>query len=390
MKGVKMASCITPMIREYIDYTLEEKLAMKAKGQKQYNRIVPRQEVARLLTTMNPNEIRTLEEINEYNRQNHSRIRYQTIACQNCWACRLKKSAEWATRCICEAKEHPDSNYWITLTYNDENLPIAQSITYKHYLPINKYTQEKYIFKTIENVGDEIWGEGCLIPEDLKRFMNTLRKKFERKGHTGIKFLAAGEYGSINHRPHFHICLFNCPLSIDMFYDMHVDENFKMTWKSEEIDQCWKKGIAQISELEWSNAAYTCRYTTKKIIDGTKTEEEYAKQGKIKEFIRMSNRPGIGNQYYEKHKNEIYKNDILVMKTIKGNIGSIKPPKAWDKKFMETHPEAWEILKKCREQAAKRAADLQRQLTDYTDKEMLKLNKEKILEKGKLLPRLDM
>ena len=75
------------------------------------------------------------------------------------------------------------------------------------------------------------------------------------------------------------------------------------------------------------------------------------------------------------------------MKTIKGNIGSIKPPKAWDKKFMETHPEAWEILKKCREQAAKRAADLQRQLTDYTDKEMLQIKANNLQIKANMLHR---
>lgn len=47
----------------------------------------------------------------------------------------------------------------------------------------------------------------------------------------------------------------------------------------------------------------------------------------------------IGMQYYEDHKDEIWKNDNIIMKTIKDNIGSCKPPKAFMRRCEKEDPE---------------------------------------------------
>ena len=96
--------------------------------------------------------------------------------------------------------------------------------------------------------------------------------------------------------------------------------------------------MIDIAEVEWSCAAYVARYCMKKLHQ--KNVYEYAEEGKLPEFVRMSR--NIGRFYFEKNKYKIYEYDEIVMKTIKGNTGAFKPPKAWDRLFKNLHPDKWE------------------------------------------------
>ena len=349
--------CVTPMFRRY-------KLGEYSNG-----KIVPRAEVG-LDLSKDPNTIRfSLNEMNNYTRKKGKGWMYEIIPCGHCYACKLNHSAEWATRCVLETKYHEHS-YWITLTYDEEHLPI-----YKYFTDGTNY---------FEN--DGTW-TGTLEPEDVTRFLNSLRKYFERKGITGIKYYYAGEYGSQNLRPHYHMLLWGAPLDLNEFYDFHIDERNKLHWKSHEIDHFWGKGLIDMTEIEWSNAAYTARYTMKKLSDMSKPDKFYAEQGKIKEFVRMSRRPGIGMEYFKDHMNEIYSHDEIIMKTVKGNTGSIKPPSAWDRKFKELYPTEYFIIKQQRKEAAERSRKNQYFLSDYTDLDILEHNMEKVTSKAAMLPR---
>ena len=313
--------------------------------------------------------------------------KYQKIACNNCWGCQLQKSAEWATRIILECEEtknstpiwdekkkkilHP-SNYFITFTYDDEHLHKPEEL-------VDETTGKVY-------KNDGTWQGGILVENDMKEMFNSMRKYFERKGHVGIKYYYCGEYGENTHRSHFHAIIMNLPLDITEFYDTHIDKNFKAHWKSHEVEKWWNKGMIDIAEVEWSCAAYVARYTMKKL-GKTKDTEYYYSQGKTPEFVRMSNRPGIGRRYYERNKDKIYERDEIIQRTVKGNVGSIKPPKAWDKKFKEEFPKEWEKIKKSRENAIKRSNRITREITDYTDYETLKIKAERISQKQKMLPR---
>ena len=44
------------------------------------------------------------------------------VPCGQCYGCRLQYSREWANRCMLEASEY-SSNFFLTLTYDDEHLP---------------------------------------------------------------------------------------------------------------------------------------------------------------------------------------------------------------------------------------------------------------------------
>lgn len=358
--------CVTPMFYRY-------KLGEKKKG-----KIVPRNEVLNDLN-FDPNYIRHMLETKNMIQQQY---KYIQVPCNHCWSCQLKYSAEWATRIMKESEKY-DNNYYITLTYDPEHVPIASETSWEQYDPDPDDPHGGKI-KTIQvRENDGTWPY-TLNPSDMDTFLNTLRKNFERRGYKGIKYFYCGEYGTKNQRPHYHIILMNCPLEEASFYEPEIDENWKAHWKSKELDRLWGKGIVDVAELEWSCAAYVARYCTKKLdLSGDKTV--YLENGRFPEFIRMSK--SIGMDYFNDHYKEIYKNDELIMKTIKGNAGSIKPPRAWDRKLKEIDPKLYNIIKKSREKASDRANKMIQEITDYTDKKKLELEASKLEMRMSMLPR---
>lgn len=340
-----------------------------------------------------PNLLRNIERRNkeeqekELEEQKGYTYQWQAIPCRHCWACSMNYSAEWATRIMFEAKKYEDGkiqrNFFITLTYDDLHLPIAETLY---------YNGKKY-----EN--DGTWINGTLNFRDIDRFIKAMRKEFELQGHKGVRFYLCGEYGENTYRPHYHLILMNCPLDMSQFYDCHVDKKFfKAHWKSKQVERWWSEprkkgqeeykplGMVDIAELEWGDAAYTARYTAKKIFKDY-TKENYYEAGMIPETVRMSRRPGIGSEYYQEHKYEIYENDEIIARTVKNLTSTLKPPKAWDKKLKEEDPEFWENIRISREHAKERANKLKRELTDLTDKKMLENKEEELKRKAILLPR---
>lgn len=101
----------------------------------------------------------------------------------------------------------------------------------------------------------------------------------------------------------------------------------------------------------------------------------------------MSRRPGIGMKYFYENMKQIYKYDEIIMKTVKGNTGAIKPPSAWDRKFKELYPTEYFWIKQQRKRAAERSRHNEYYLTDYTDLDNLQHNMDKVNSKAAMLPR---
>lgn len=366
----RIMQCYTPMVRFYNIVPKEAKNT----DEKHVQRIIPRSEVFANLQE-NENYLSRIQDKNEELEKQGSLWRYELIPCRHCWACQLKYAAEWATRLTWESQYHKHK-YYITLTYNEENLPI--------------YAKFKYISPEGENIiyeNDGTW-TGTLEPNDVTKFINTLRKYYERRGIKGIKYFYCGEYGSEGKRPHYHMILFGAPLDLNQFYSYKLDnKHHKMHWKSKELERWWGKGIVDVAEVEWNSCAYVARYCMKKI-DNNNDPKEYAAQGKIKEFIRMSRNPGIATRYYQENKDKIYELDEVIQRTIHGNVSSFKPPAAFDKKLKEEDPELYEQIKESRRAAAERNRKLEKELyKGITDKERLKRQAEKVILKGDLLKR---
>lgn len=103
---------------------------------------------------------------------------YLEVPCQKCIICKDKKALDWATRITCESNYHINCPWWITLTYNDFNLP-----------------------------------EFGLEKSDVQKFLKRLRERVSRKlGHDcPLRYVLVGEYGSNYARAHYHLILFGMP-----------------------------------------------------------------------------------------------------------------------------------------------------------------------------------
>ena len=267
------------------------------------------------------------------------------LPCGQCIECRLAKSREWANRCILETKEHKN-NYFITLTYDNENLPIGNAID--------------------KNTG-EITEVGTLKPKDLQDFFKRIRITWKRKYNVeNIRFYACGEYGELYARPHYHAIIFGLPI-FDLKPD-HKSKKGNMNFTSEEIQKIWGKGRIAIGTVTWDSCAYTARYIIKKQT-GKGSEEHYKILGIQPEFVRMSRRPGIARNFYEKNKDIIYQTDEIFIATRKG-VQKAKPSKYYDKLFDINHHKELEIIKTRRKDNAQLKQQQIERSTDMSRKEI--------------------
>lgn len=216
------------------------------------------------------------------------------LPCGQCIGCRLERSRQWAMRCLHEASLH-ESNAFITLTYDDFNLPPG----------------------------------GSLIYQDFQKFMKRLRKRIGCK----VRFYVGGEYGSQGTmRPHFHACLFG--------YDFPDKIYYKKTGSGEKIytskllESLWPYGLSSVGNVTFESAAYIARYCVQKVT-GDLAEAHYrviTDDGEIinrtPEFNRMSLKPGIGSDWLKKYSADVYPRDYVIIRGVK-----VKPPKYYDVLF---------------------------------------------------------
>jgi hypothetical protein len=257
-----------------------------------------------------------------------------TLPCGQCVGCRLEKSRQWAVRCMHEAQLHED-NCFITLTYNDENLPEDLSLNYDHF----------------------------------QTFIKDLRAHFKyHHNKTGIRFYMAGEYGESFGRPHYHACIFGINFS-DRKYHKRTPSGFNI-YVSKILESLWPYGYSSIGDVTFESAAYVARYIMKKQT-GTKPNEfgmtakdHYTwcdlETGELKEkkpeFNKMSLRPGIGADWLKKYLPDVYPNDFVEVRGKKTT-----PPKYYDKIYKKLAPLEFDDLEY--ERHLKR---LEKDKTEYT------------------------
>jgi hypothetical protein len=245
-----------------------------------------------------------------------------TIPCGQCIGCRLEKSRQWAMRIMLEASLYED-NCFITLTYDEVNLPDPPSLQL----------------------------------EDFQLFMKRLRKQYG----SGIRFFHCGEYGEQGGRPHYHAILLNFdfpdkqPMKL---LDYGKDKNKLYT--SESLERIWPYGHSSIGSVTFQSAGYVARYVTKKIT-GTLADEHYQRidylTGEVvhlkPEYSTMSRRPGIGKPWYDRYKSDVFPSDYLVV-----NGRKVKPPKFFETLLELDDEKALKAIKGRRIESAKtRLAD---------------------------------
>ena len=243
------------------------------------------------------------------------------IPCKQCLSCRLDYSRQWAMRCMHEAQMQEKAgltNCFITLTYDNENLPADRSLDHNHF----------------------------------QAFMKRLREHISRKNDgLKIKFYMAGEYGEKYGRPHYHALIFG--------YDFSDKKQFRkckrtntILYTSDELKKIWGKGHISVGAVTFDSAAYVARYVMKKRY-GTDVNEHYQYVDPVTfevfdrkpEYSEPSN--GIGKSWFEEYKDETYSSDEVV---VKGR--SVKPPRYYDFLYELDNPSDFAIIKENRSLAA--------------------------------------
>lgn len=155
--------------------------------------------------------------------------------CMQCLACRINKKRLWVHRILLESYMHKE-NLFLTLTIAPE-----------HYLP-----------------------SGSVYPRTLQLYLKRLRDLVKP---TRFRFFGVGEYGDDSERAHYHLIIFGLGLR-----------------HAEAIKKAWPYGFVGFGDLNTATASYVAGYCTKKMT----SNKDLRLNGRHPEFVRMSNRPGIG------------------------------------------------------------------------------------------------
>lgn len=251
-----------------------------------------------------------------------------SLPCGQCIGCRLERSRQWAVRCMHEAQMHEYSCF-ITLTYDDESVPVDGSLRYSDYQQFMKRLraratrarQRRLRGNTVKELRHE---------SDIGR--NDERCLFSERE---IRFYMAGEYGETTGRPHFHAILFGVffadrtpigrsPAGDDLF-------------TSATLADVWNRGHVSLGDANFKTAAYVARYCCSKVT-GELADEHYKRvssDGEVywiqPEFNHMSLKPGIGVPWFKKFWRDVYPSDTVIV-----NGRECKPPKSYDRLLRET------------------------------------------------------
>lgn len=243
-----------------------------------------------------------------FNKQaSHSGIAVQ-IPCGQCIGCRLQHSLDWAVRCMHEKSSHEVSAF-ITLTYNDDNLPLDGSLDHRHF----------------------------------QLFMKRLRDRSDFK----FKFYMCGEYGDKTNRPHYHALLFGCDFDDRTFYRRTKSGDRLDT--SQLLEDVWQLGFCTVGDVTFESAAYVARYITKKVT-GAMAADHY--MGRKPEYTKSSN--GIGASWIASHGKQTFTHDNIIINGKKARV-----PRFYDNKYELVDSGRVEAVKKLRVRKAKlRGEDL--------------------------------
>lgn len=211
------------------------------------------------------------------------------LPCGKCVGCKLKKSSEWATRIMHEARYHKQTSF-LTLTYQTESLPPNGTLDKSHF------------------VG----------------FIKRLRERLREKGHAKLKYYMCGEYGDKTERPHYHAILFGW-----FPHDAVIADNnpgaANPLWRSAFLEEVWGLGRVLVGHVTESSAAYVARYTMKKL-HAQEADHAYKETERIPPYTAMSK--GIGARYFADYQTEIYSNDNVLREN---DLQPVSVPRYYDK-----------------------------------------------------------
>lgn len=281
------------------------------------------------------------------------------VPCGQCWSCRLARSREWATRLVKESLDWPEhERLFITLTYNNENLPTDEGLHIEDYQSFMK--DLRYHFSTETPTGRKYKKIKYFHCGEYGQTCKTcgLSYPFHQESKSGKEYTACTTWVKGLGRPHYHAILFG--VTFDDLETFKRTQSGELIYKSKKLDAIWKKGFCSIGQVSFESCAYVSRYIMKKIT-GDNAKEHYIKShtslttGEIThhpvkpEYISMSRNPAIAKGYAEKNMLDITKNDGVLLQR-QGTAFLTKPPRYFMKLMERTDPIKYELIKEQRRQ----------------------------------------
>lgn len=201
-------------------------------------------------------------------------LRSQGIAvpCGKCFECNVQRARAWAFRIALEARQYKHC-CMVTLTYNDEHLPLDRSVSVR----------------------------------EIQLFIKRLRKKIYP---LKIRYFGCGEYGERRGRPHYHVIIFGYDFSDRYFFKndnkgtpLFLSPMLQRLWSVEKIAKGKKIyesiGYSSVVDVTYDTAKYVAIYLQKPPVDG-----------RARPFTVKSTRPGLA---FSSIKPELLKSDKLYL-----------------------------------------------------------------------------
>lgn len=295
-----------------------------------------------------------------------------SVPCGKCAACQIRKRKDWTTRLSNEAEFYGDNCCFVTLTYDDDNIPVTCFNPVKGDRPkmIDRGAGELPLF--------------TLLPSDVQKFIKRLRRHLEyvpksankRLGRdhveSSIRYYAVGEYGGRFGRPHYHLMIFGWKPS-DMVF--HSIRNGHLIYRSAQIEKLWRYGFSTVEPVEGGVARYCSRYVTKKFARLNGEGKDPFSDSVFPEFCLQSVRNGgIGAAFFDRHYETIMPRGFSLIRSGGNYIKASIPAYYW-RRCRKIAPCLWLELRDQRISFAKAHPtlegfeDLQRSVMTYAENE---------------------
>lgn len=257
------------------------------------------------------------------------------VSCGRCPDCKRTRTKQWAFRMEQEEKVS-SSCYFITLTWDTENIPInrigqltleksEKIITRTEWDPIGKKFIEKSKYKK--------------NPESVSAFIKRLRRYQLKAGNQQpIRYYAVGEYGEQFERPHYHIIIFN------LIGAKRIGKlGGYIQYEIPDVTKAWSKnkkprGIIHIGEGTGASASYCAKYIDKHCNIG-----RYKGDERVPRYSVMSK--GIGKNYLTKDVEQYHKSDLTRTYVINTKGHKVAMPKYYKERlYSDTERERIQVL----------------------------------------------
>lgn len=175
---------------------------------------------------------------------------YRLVPCGKCVACLSRKRNDWTFR-LQKERAGSDYSFFLTLTYNDENIPL-RIVDDKPYFVFNKKHIQDYLKRVRYYVGE--------LNSDIT-----------------VRYYCVSEYGKKTQRPHYHMQLF-----------VKNDKNLQYHKSICKIlESNWDYGYFQRKVTDDANIHYVTKYCIKSL-------DEVDSRCIDMPFILCSKRPYLG------------------------------------------------------------------------------------------------